>query len=58
VPFGSVTDLPVTGDWNGDGRTDLGVWTPDTATYTFRTASPTVARTTTTGTLRFGRPRL
>lgn len=24
VPFGRVNELPVIGDWNGDGRTDLG----------------------------------
>jgi hypothetical protein len=25
-PFGAATDLPVTGDWNGDGRAEVGVW--------------------------------
>ncbi len=29
-------DLGVTGDWNGDGRTDLGVFDQATATYTLR----------------------
>jgi hypothetical protein len=28
--------MPVTGDWNGNGTTDVGVWAPDTATYSLR----------------------
>jgi hypothetical protein len=28
APFGLSTDLPVTGDWTGDGRDDIGVWRP------------------------------
>ena len=36
VQFGCAGDLPVDGDWNGDGITDLGVWTPATATFTQR----------------------
>ena len=24
--FGATTDLPLTGDWNGDGITDIGTW--------------------------------
>jgi hypothetical protein len=26
--FGAATDLPVSGDWDGDGRTEVGVWRP------------------------------
>jgi len=26
VSFGNSTDIPVTGDWNGDGYTDIGTW--------------------------------
>jgi hypothetical protein len=26
--FGYPTDVPVTGDWNGDGRDEVGVWEP------------------------------
>lgn len=29
VPFGSTGDLPVLGDWQGDGRTDVGVARPE-----------------------------
>ena len=28
APFGLSTDLPVTGDWNGDGTDEIGVWRP------------------------------
>ena len=28
VVYGSPGDLPVTGDWDGNGRTDLGVLAP------------------------------
>jgi hypothetical protein len=31
--FGVNTDLPVTGDWNGDGRDDIGVWRPSTRKF-------------------------
>lgn len=27
-PFGKVGDVPVTGDWNGDGRDEAGYWEP------------------------------
>ena len=36
VALGDRDDLPVTGDWNGDGRTDLGVYDQATATFTLR----------------------
>jgi len=31
--FGLATDLPVTGDWNGDGTDDIGVWRPSTGEF-------------------------
>ena len=34
VPFGEPGDLPVAGDWDANGITDVGVWDPDTATFT------------------------
>jgi len=34
--FGSVNDLPVVGDWNGDGTDDLGVFRPATGQFLLR----------------------
>ena len=34
--FGRATDRPVAGDWDGNGRTDLGVWHPATAQFSQR----------------------
>ncbi|HEX8843659.1 MAG TPA: VCBS repeat-containing protein [Pyrinomonadaceae bacterium] len=31
--FGEVDDVPVPGDYNGDGRTDIAVWRPKTGTW-------------------------
>lgn len=31
--FGLETDRPITGDWNGDGRDDVGFWRPDTRRF-------------------------
>ena len=56
VPFGIPGDVPVTGDWDGNGITDLGVWNPATATFNKRGA---VAPTGVTGRVKkvqFGRP--
>ena len=39
ITFGSLGDRPVTGDWDGDGNTDLGVFSASTATFTLRTVS-------------------
>ena len=36
VTLGDTNDLPVTGDWDGDGRTDVGVYDQATATFTLR----------------------
>jgi hypothetical protein len=36
VQLGTPTDLPVTGDWDGNGVSDLGAWSPSTATYQLR----------------------
>ena len=40
VPIGDVDDLPVTGDWNGDRITDVGVYDNNTATFVLRTVGP------------------
>jgi hypothetical protein len=31
--FGSAGDLPVTGDWDGSGRSNIGVWRPSTGQW-------------------------
>ena len=36
VDLGDVTDVPVTGDWDGDGVTDLGVYDQAAAVFTLR----------------------
>jgi hypothetical protein len=46
--FGATGDRPVTGDWNGDHRTDLGVWDPETATFTLRTTATARSASVTT----------
>jgi Divergent InlB B-repeat domain len=33
-PFGGAGDLPVVGDWNGNGLTKIGVFTPQTGMWT------------------------
>ncbi len=33
VPFGVSTDLPLSGDWNGDGIDEIGVWRPTTGSF-------------------------
>jgi hypothetical protein len=55
VRLGRPTSLPVTGDWDGDGRTDLGMWNPSTAVFSLRTTAaggaPVITRQA------WGRPR-
>jgi hypothetical protein len=41
IRFGAATDQPVPGDWNGDGRLNVGVRTPSTRTFHLRTAAGT-----------------
>jgi hypothetical protein len=40
VTLGDANDLPVTGDWDGNGVTDLGVYDQATATYTLLGKDP------------------
>ncbi|HYH34216.1 MAG TPA: peptidoglycan DD-metalloendopeptidase family protein [Nocardioides sp.] len=37
IAFGAASDQPVVGDWDGNGRTDVGVRTPATRTFQLRT---------------------
>ena len=57
VTFGADSDLPVAGDWDGDGRTDVGVWAPDRAMYSLRVIPRSGRTTDTVITQRFGRRR-
>ena len=36
VRLGKAGDIPITGDWNGDGITDLGVYDITTARFSLR----------------------
>ena len=38
IPFGTPGDVPVTGDWDGNGITDVGVYDPVTGQFAERTA--------------------
>ena len=39
LPYGTATDQPVVGDWDGDGRLNPGIRTPATATFGLRVPS-------------------
>jgi hypothetical protein len=60
--FGQPGDLPVVGDWNGDGTTDVGVWDPATADWTLdqtdpASQSPSPGTTVSSSGLVLGHPR-
>ena len=56
--YGRPTDhVHVTGDWDGNGFTDLGGWRPGTATFLGRQAPSLTADARTVTAVRFGRPR-
>ena len=44
IVFGTATDEPVLGDWDGDGRANVGTFTPSTRTFSLLT--PAGVRTT------------
>lgn len=54
VTLGDADDLPVTGDWDGDGITDLGVYDQLTSTFTLRRVD--VDGTAWLATVQFGSP--
>jgi glucose/arabinose dehydrogenase len=39
VPFGTSTDLPVVGDWNGDGVDTIGFYRPSTGEFVLRNSN-------------------
>jgi hypothetical protein len=41
VSWGVSTDLPVTGDWNGDGFADVGIFRPATHRFLLKNGSVT-----------------
>lgn len=43
VSFGNSTDIPVTGDWNGDGLWDVGVFRPGNSTFLLRNGTTVTA---------------
>ena len=53
----SSTPLPVIGDWNGDGRSDLGLWDPKTAQWTSWVVNSLERRAAAARSNKFGRPR-
>ncbi len=47
INWGISTDIPVTGDWNGDGTTEVGVFRPSTRLFYLRPGNyPTTPATT------------
>ena len=41
VPFGAPGDLPIAGDWDGDGDTTIGLYRPSTSTFFLRNSNST-----------------
>jgi hypothetical protein len=39
IPYGAVGDLPVVGDWDGNGTTTIGVYRPSTSTFYLRNSN-------------------
>ena len=33
VVWGAPTDVPISGDFDGDGKTDIAIWRPSTGTW-------------------------
>ena len=41
APFGAPGDLPIVGDWDGDGDTTIGLYRPSTSTFFLRNTNST-----------------
>ncbi|MCL2088072.1 MAG: M23 family metallopeptidase [Oscillospiraceae bacterium] len=41
IPYGNIGDIPIIGDWNGDGKDDIGVYRPSMAKFFLRTGTTT-----------------
>ena len=57
IIYARGTDIPVVGDWNGDGKSELGVWRPSTAQYIERTSAGGVTGSYVSKVLVLGIPR-
>lgn len=53
IPFGQPGDVPVTGDWDGDGKATIGVFRPSTAAFYLRNSN---SAGVSIGGFRFGSP--
>lgn len=40
LTFGNPNDVPITGDWDGSGKTQIGVYRPSTRTFYLREVTP------------------
>jgi len=41
VPYGAADDIPIAGDWDGDGTTTIGVYRPSISTFYLRNSNTT-----------------
>ena len=40
LTYGNPNDVPITGDWNGSGKTQIGVYRPSNDTFYLREVAP------------------
>ena len=53
-PYGNNGDIPITGSWNGDGDTNIGVYRPSTETFFFASNIPPTLRYLDNGIIKVG----
>jgi hypothetical protein len=56
INWGAITDLPVTGDWNGDSTIEVGVFRPSTHMFYLRPAGYPVTPATVINWSKHGYP--